>query len=194
MLNPNRLDPDNAMLLVIDYQQKLLPLIHDNGPILEAAKLLFKGVRIFNLPILVTEQYPKGIGPTDESLADILREQNADILEKQAFSCCGQSTVREKLRDIDRPQIIVCGIEAHVCVQQTVLDLRMMDHDVFVCADAIGSRQPFDFQIALDRMRQAGAQVTTVESVLFELCNECGTERFKQMIELIKTPRKMPTL
>lgn len=193
MLNPNRLDPDRAMLLVIDYQSKLLPFIHNRDPILEAAKLLFKGVAIFKLPILVTEQYPKGIGQTDESLADVLREHNATTIEKMAFSSCGESAVRDKLHEIDRPQVIVCGIEAHVCVQQTVLDLRMMDYDVFVCADAIGSRQPFDYKIALDRMRQSGAQVTTVESVLFELCDECGTPAFKQMIELIKQPRKMPS-
>ncbi len=193
MLNPNRLDPDRAMLLVIDYQSKLLPFIHDRDPILDAAKLLFKGTAIFNLPILVTEQYPKGIGHTDESLAAILTEQNATTLEKMAFSSCGESAVRDKLREIDRPQVIVCGIEAHVCVQQTVLDLTQMDYDVFVTADAIGSRQPFDYKIALDRMRQSGAQVTTVESVLFELCDECGTPRFKELIELIKTPRTMPT-
>ena len=188
MLNAMRLDVDRAMLLVIDFQEKLLPFIDGRERMLESALLLIRGVSIFELPVLVTEQYPKGIGATDATLAAELKRVGATVSEKMPFSSCGDEAVRAKMRDMDGGQIIVCGIEAHVCVQQTTLDLLSMDHQVHVCADAIGSRSRMDYSIALDRMRQAGAVITTVESVLFELCGECGTPRFKTMIELIKPP------
>ena len=190
MLNARRLDADRTMLLVIDFQEKLLPFIQEQDRILEAATLLVRGAAIFDLPVLATEQYPKGIGSTDAALGAEIERAGGRVIHKMAFSSCSEPAVRDELRRIDRDQVIVCGIEAHVCVQQTTLDLLSMDYHVAVCADAIGSRSPMDFQLALDRMRQTGAAVTTVESVLFELCTECGTPRFKEMIELIKVPRK----
>ena len=95
--------------------------------------------------------------------------------------------MRDALIKLDRNQVIVVGIEAHVCVQQTALDLLSRDYDVFVCADAVGSRGSVDYEMSLGRMRQEGAYVTTVESVLFELCDESGTTRFKELIEVIKS-------
>jgi nicotinamidase-related amidase len=189
MFNQLRLDPDRSMLLIIDIQQKLLPLIQTRDRLMEAASLLIRGCRIFNLPILVTEQYPKGIGSTEPAIAELLNDPNDIKLEKMAFSCCGDDVIRDAVRKIDRPQIIICGIEAHVCVQQTVLDLVTMDYDVHVCADAIGARHTMDEKIARDRMRHTGAVITTVESALFELCNQCGTADFKAMSALIKEPR-----
>jgi nicotinamidase-related amidase len=174
------------MLLVVDFQERLLPFIRQREQILEAATLLIRGAAIFELPILATEQYPKGIGSTDSALAREIERAGGCVMEKMAFSSCGESALRDELRRIDRDQVIVCGIEAHVCVQQTALDLVTMDYHTAVCADAIGSRSPVDYSVALERMRQMGAAVTTVESVLFELCTECGTPRFKKMIELIK--------
>jgi nicotinamidase-related amidase len=175
--------------LVIDVQEKLLPLIQDRAAILAACELLVRGATLFKLPVVVTEQYPQGIGPTDAVLAKTLRSAGAEFLTKTAFSACGEEAVRAKMRDMDRDQIILCGIESHVCVQQTALDLLLMDYTTVVCADAIGSRRTIDHMTALERMRRAGAEVTTVESVLFELCGACGGGRFKSMIELIKSPR-----
>ncbi len=189
MHNQLRLDPDRAMLLVIDLQQKLLPSIANRDRVIEASSLLIRGCRLFDIPVLLTEQYPKGIGSTDPDLASLLAESNATRLEKLHFSCCGDDKIRDAIRNIDRPQIIVIGIEAHVCVQQTVLDLLVMDYDVHVCADAIGSRYSMDEKIARHRMRQAGATISTVESALFELCIQCGTPTFKAMSALIKEPR-----
>ena len=185
-MNALRLDVDRAMLLVIDLQEKLLPLVDGHAGLVDAANRLIRAAGLFKLPVVVTEQYPKGIGSTDEQLSASLARVAPTTLTKMAFSCCGDDRIREKLRELDREQIIVCGIETHVCVQQTVLDLVTMDYQVFVCADAVGSRARLDHDVALHRMRQAGAAVTTVESVLFELCVECGTERFKAMLELIK--------
>ncbi len=186
MLNAIRLDVDRAMLLVIDIQEKLLPLIEGGDRVVEATRRLIRGARLFELPVLVTEQYPQGIGSTVATLSEELGRAGAQTLHKTAFSCCGDEGIRAKIRKIDREQIIVCGIETHVCVQQTALDLVTMDYQVFVCADAVGSRRPADYEIALHRLRQVGAAVTTVESVLFELCQKCGTPRFKAMLELIK--------
>jgi len=186
VLNPNRLDPDRSVLLVVDLQQKLLPLIHDAGELSQAARLLIRGAALFDLPVIVTEQYPKGIGPTDSTFADDLASAGATTLEKSTFSACGQEEVRERLRATGADQVILCGIETHVCVQQTVGDLLLMDYQVCVCADAVGSRRKLDHKTALHRMRHDSAAVTTVESVLFDLCNRCDTPKFKTMIEMIK--------
>lgn len=183
---PELLEADRAMVLVIDLQEKLLPLIRKRDKIIAAARKLIEGAKIFDLPVLVTEQYPKGIGRTDEELHDCLAVCGVNTLEKAAFSAWGEGRVREALLGIDRPQVIITGIETHVCVQQAALDLRSRDYEVFVCADAVGSRGSLDHKTALHRMRHAGIIVTTVESVLFELCGRCDAPRFKPMLELIK--------
>jgi nicotinamidase-related amidase len=186
MLRANQIDVDRACVLVIDLQEKLLPLIGHWERIIEAGKKLLDGVRVFDLPVLATEQYPKGLGPTHAAIRECLTRGGAKVVEKLTFSACAEPAVREALQAIDRPQIIMIGIESHVCVQQTTLDLVTMDYDVFVCADAVGSRGCVDYETSLDRMRQEGAFVTTVESALFELCGRSDTKRFKEMIEVIK--------
>jgi len=185
-LRPDQLDVDRACVLVIDVQQKLLPLITDAAQIVAAARLLLEGARIFKVPVIATEQYVKGLGHTVEPLWELLQSGGATVLEKLAFSACGEPSVRDALLAIDRPQVVLAGIEAHVCVQQTALDLHRQDYGVFVCADATGSRRTLDAHVALERLRHAGVVVTTAESVLFELCNRCDTPDFKRMIELIK--------
>ena len=186
MLRADQLDADRAFVFVIDLQEKLLPLIPSHERIIATARKLLDGTRVFELPVLATEQYPKGLGRTHPSIREALEASRATLLEKPTFSACGDKAVRDAIDTIDRPQAIVIGIEAHVCVQQTALDLLAMDYDVFVCADAVGSRGRLDYETSLSRMRQEGAFVTTVESVLFELCNRCDTAQFKEMIEVIK--------
>jgi isochorismate hydrolase len=186
MYRPDLLESDRAMLLVIDVQEKLLPLIDKQREVLRAARKLIRGAKVFELPILATEQYPKGIGRTHEGIRDCLRECSAKTMEKACFSAWAEASVREAMLAIDRPQVIVTGIETHVCVQQSALDLKSRDFEVFVCADAVGSRGKLDHKAALHRMRHAGVIVTTVESVLFELCSRCDAPRFKPMLELIK--------
>lgn len=186
MIRPNQLDIDHALVLVIDLQAQLLPAIGRHAAIVAATCKLLEGTSVFSLPVLATEQYPKGIGHTVPEVRRRLKALDGQVLEKNSFSACGDPTIGEALRRIDRPQIIMAGIEAHICVQQTALDLRTMDYDVFVCADAVGSRGRMDYEQALHRMRQAGVLVTTVESTLFELCARCDTDRFKGMLEVIK--------
>ena len=186
MLRPDQLDIERAMVLVIDVQEKLLPSIVGGERVIAAGRKLLDGAGVFELPVLATEQYPKGLGPTHATIRAALAESRARVLEKPMFSAWADGNVREALLALDRPQIIVTGIETHVCVQQTALDLRSRDYDVFVCTDAVGSRGRVDHEVALDRMRQAGVLVTTVESVLFELCVRCDTARFKAMLDIIK--------
>ena len=143
-------------------------------------------MRVFDLPVLATEQYPKGLGTTNPTIRACLESSHAKFVEKPTFSACDEPVVHDAIVAIDRPQVAVIGIEAHICVQQTVLDLAAMDYDVFVCADGIGSRGQADYDVSLHRMRQAGALVTSVESLLFELCHRCDTAQFKAMLEVIK--------
>lgn len=186
MLRPSQLDVDRAFLLVIDLQDKLLPLIPRRERIIAAGRKLLDGARVFDLPVLATEQYPKGIGRTDAAIRRSLDASGATVLEKTAFSAWAESSVRQAILSIDRPQAILIGIETHVCVQQTALDMASRDYDVYVCADAVGSRGRLDHERSLERMRQEGVWVTTVESALFELCHRCDTARFKAMLEVIK--------
>ncbi|MFQ5590158.1 MAG: isochorismatase family protein [Phycisphaerae bacterium] len=186
MLRASQLDVDRALLLEIDLQETLLTLIPDHQRIVAATRKLLEGARVFRLPVLATEQYPKGLGKTHASIRAALDASDATLLEKQTFSARGDEAVRTALDTVDRPQVILVGIEAHICVQQTALDLVAGDYDVFVCADAVGSRGAMDYEASLSRMRQEGVLVTSVESVLFELCNRCDTAEFKELIEIIK--------
>jgi isochorismate hydrolase len=187
MLRADRLDVDRAFVFVVDLQEKLLPLIQDHKQIVAAGRKLLDVVRMFDLPVLATEQYPKGVGRTVGMIREALETCGAPVIEKPSCSACDHPPVRDAMLAIDRPQAVLIGIEAHVCVQQTVLDLLSMGYDVFVCADAVGSRGHIDYEMALARMRQRGANVTTVESVLFELCNRCDMPEFKKMIDVIKS-------
>lgn len=186
MRRANQVHPDHAVVLVIDIQEKLLPLVRGHDRLVASCSKLLEGCRVFQLPVVCTEQYRKGIGATVAPIQQRLDAAKATVLEKMAFSAWAASNVRETLIELDRNQVILVGIEAHVCVQQTALDLLSRDYDVFVCADGVGSRGAIDYETSLERMRQEGVFVTTVESVLFELCDESGTPRFKEMIEVIK--------
>ncbi len=189
MLRANQLDIDRAFVLVIDLQEKLVPLIRHHERVVPACATLLDCVPIFELPVVATEQYPKGLGRTVQALGDRLEKNSATVIEKATFSAWANPHVRETILTLDRPQVIMIGIEAHICIQQTTLDLLSRDYDVFVCADAVGSCSRIDYKQSLKRMRQEGAFVTTVESVLFELCNRCDTAQFKAMLDVLKTSK-----
>jgi nicotinamidase-related amidase len=140
------------------------------------------GARALGVSIAATEQYPKGLGPTVAELAERL----ADIPSKLTFSCGGCPEVFERLRDDGRFKLLVVGIEAHVCVQQTVLDLLADGFRVYVAVDAVGSRFEVDYRTALARMDSAGATLTSTEAALFEWCDEAGTDEFKRISALAR--------
>ena len=175
---------EKSALLVIDIQEKILPVIKDHQLVVSNTLKLIKGCKILGLPVFYTEQYPKGLGHT---LPEIKSELvDAEFFEKMTFSCGGADNLFLRFNELNRDQIIVCGIEAHVCVQQTVLDLLSNDFQVNVAADAISSRKEKDYSIALRRMENYGSEVTSTESILFELLNICGTDKFRQISKLVK--------
>lgn len=187
MIRHDQLDIGRAMLLVIDMQEKLMPMILDEQRITQTACKLMRGLAILELPTIATEQYPKGIGVTVAPVRNLLAARSVAPLEKPTFSAWATPTVRNAIRELDRPQIIIVGVETHVCIQQTALDLASRDFNVFICADAVGSRGRMDYEISLQRMRQNGIVVSTVESVLFELCQSSAAPHFKALLEVIKS-------
>lgn len=179
-----RLTLGRAQLLVIDIQEKLFPLIHENQRVASRSSLMIRAARALDLPVTVSEQYVKGLGPTIAPLAEAI--VGLPRFEKLAFSFCGEAPCRQQIESAGRPQVLLIGIETHVCVQQTALDLLRNGLVPVVLADAVGSRTALDYQIALERMRSAGVIVTTTESAIFELLGASGTELFKKVLPLVK--------
>lgn len=175
---------ESTALLIIDIQERILPVIRKYENVVENTLKLIKGFKVLGLPIFYTEQYPKGLGPTTPELLDELEGNKA--IQKMSFSCSGAGDLFSILKEKMITQIVVCGVESHVCVQQTVLDLLENNFQVNLAADACSSRRKFDYETALNRMAANGAEVTTVESILFELLNVCGTDEFKSVSKIVK--------
>ena len=162
-----RITPETCQLLMIDLQERLLPVMHEREALLARTELLLEGLALMNLPVVVSEQYPKGLGPTLPVILE--RVPGAQVLPKASFSVWDDAGLRAALAGNARRTVLVCGIEAHVCVQQSVLDLLQDGYRVVVIADAVSSRQTSDVARALARMLASGAVITGVESLLFEL-------------------------
>jgi len=182
--HPQILDRNNSVLLIVDVQKKINAVQMQGELVIGSILKLIQTCKILNIPILITEQYPKGLGPTEPKILDALKDLN--IVQKMSFSCCGSDQWMNQLRNLTRQQIVLTGIETHVCVQQTALDLLEMGFQVHLPKDAVSSRKRLDYETSLQRMSLAGAILTTIESVLFELLEEAGTPEFKQISNLIK--------
>jgi nicotinamidase-related amidase len=178
------LKKEKSALLIIDMQERILPVIANNDLVLQNTLKLIKGFKILNLPIFYTEQYPKGLGVTSKIILDELQDYKA--YQKMSFSCFGAENLFEEFQGKNLSQIVVTGIESHVCVQQTVLDLLSNYFQVNLAADAVSSRKITDYNFAIERMRNHGAEITTTESVLFELLEVCGTTEFKEISKIVK--------
>ncbi len=178
------LRPDNTALIVVDVQGKLATLMHQKEELYRNLQILIQGARALELPILWLEQYPKGLGPTIPEVAELLT--GLQPVAKTRFSGCGEPEFCEELRATGRRQLLLAGIETHICVYQTARDLLAQGYHVEVVADAVSSRTPQNRQIGLGKMRQHGAEVTSVEMVLFELLREAGTPAFKQIAPLVR--------
>jgi nicotinamidase-related amidase len=172
----------DTALLVVDIQEKLVPHIHDHARLIWNARRLIEGAGILGLTVAATEQYPQGLGPTVAELAERLPARAAKV----TFSCAGCPQIFEDFRARGIHKLLVCGVETHVCVQQTVLDLLADGWRVFVAVDAVGSRLEIDGRTALGRMDSAGATLTTTEAALFEWCQTAGTPEFKQISRLVR--------
>lgn len=176
-----------SFLLVIDMQERLLPVIHDGEAAVRNAGILIRAARELDIPLLASEQYVKGLGPTVAALLQILG--NAPRLEKMHFSCTADDALRARLEDhaaAGRNQAVLAGTEAHVCVLQTALGLRELGFEVFVVADATASRKAENHALAMQRCRHDGVRVVATEMVVFEWLHVSGTDEFRAVSKLIK--------
>lgn len=173
-----------SCLLVIDVQERLLPAMAEGGNVVANAAVLIKAANRLGVPVLLSEQYPKGLGPTVAALSALVPEGPA--VAKTEFSCAAAPGYLDRLRATGRDQLVLAGIEAHVCVLQTALQFRSLGYAVFVVADAVSSRKPESVGLALARMREAGAVPVTTEMVLFEWLGRAGTAEFKELSALIR--------
>lgn len=180
--SPELMSCHDTALLVVDVQGKLITLVPGFRRIIWNIRRLIDGANIFGLPVVGTEQYPQGLGPTVPELANLL----GDIPAKTAFSCgeCGELFRHWESRGVRK--ILLSGIEAHVCVGQTAHDLMAAGFRVYLAADAVGSRFEIDYTTSLRRLESAGATITTTETALFEWCERSGTPEFKQISALVR--------
>ena len=180
-----RLRPDDTLLLVVDMQERLQPLIHDDAQVRARAAALAEGCRILGVPVVVTEQYPKGLGRTVPELRPAL-DAAGGALEKTAFSCADDPAVRARLDALGRNNVLLAGVETHICVLQTALDLVAGGRAAHVVEDAVGSRAPANKQAGLERMKRNGVEPSTVEMALFELMRDSRHPAFKRVQALIR--------
>jgi nicotinamidase-related amidase len=181
--SPDLLARQQSQLLIVDMQDRLIPSIADSARVVAKCRLLVRAAQLLAIPITTAEQYPAGLGPTVPELAELLTDRQP----KTCFSAAGlfnPGTTAELIDD--RSQVLVAGIETHVCVLQTALDLAANGYQVFVAADATGSRSEIDRQLALQRLANSGVILLTAESALFEWCETSTAPEFKQISQLVK--------
>jgi nicotinamidase-related amidase len=178
------LDRGRSALVLIDFQERLFPHVYECQRVLARIDLLIFAANLLRIPMLLTEQYPKGLGRTIEAIRQALPETQP--LEKMDFSCVSAPGFCERLSALHRDQIVLTGIETHICVAQTALDLSLQGSHVFVVADATASRRPLDAQTALQRLERNGLTIVTAESVVFEWLRRAGTEEFKALQPKLK--------
>jgi nicotinamidase-related amidase len=186
MFHPTQMSAADTGLLVIDVQEKLMAKIPQAADVVRNVAFLIDGAQVLGMPVQATEQYPKGLGPTVAELARRVPQRP----DKVAFSCCAIPSVVETFRTGGRPKVVLAGIETHVCVQQTALDLLGLNFRVYVAADAVASRYTADHERALHRLEQAGAIITTSEAAVFEWVGGAGSPQFKEISRLVQERMK----
>lgn len=179
-----RILQEETAAVVIDIQERLLPHIQEGDIILRNCLKLIEGLKILSVPVLITQQYTKGLGPTVTSIVKLFPEFR--YVEKGTFSCCGEPAFEKEIERLSKDNIILCGIETHVCVLQTCLDLLASGRRPVVVEDCVSSRKVNDKMVAIERMRQEGAIITTFESLLFELTRQAGNDIFKSISAIVK--------
>ncbi len=184
MIEDKPLKRTGTVLVLVDLQERLLPAVCGADTVVANALRLAKSADLLQVPTIVTEQYPKGLGPTVAALREVV--SGSPVREKLTFSACGDPGFIEALKALGRTDVVLAGIECHVCVLQTGLDLLRLGYRVLVCADATGSRTAENCHLGLERLRAAGAVVVSTEMVLFEWLERAGTPEFKQVQALLK--------
>ena len=179
-----RLLLENTLALAVDYQERLVPAMSGREELIQRSVMLLEGLEILGVETLISQQYPKGLGHTVEEI--VKAAPSAKYFDKMEFSCCDNEEIFKELEQSGRKYVIVCGMESHVCVLQTVVDLAEKGYTPILVADCIASRKESDKQIALRRAAAEGAVVTTAEAVLFELLRRAGGDTFKAISKLVK--------
>lgn len=179
-----RLKLEDVCCVAVDYQEKFMPVIAECGELLEKSVKLLEGMQILEVPVVVTTQYAKGLGATVPEIVQVAGTEEA--FDKKSFSVYGDAAVREHLRAIGKKQILLCGIEAHICVFQSALDLLEAGYQPILVEDCISARRMHDKQIAMERARAEGMTVTTYEALLFELMRSAEHEKFRLISGLVK--------
>lgn len=180
----NRLDPAQAALVIIDMQGRLAEVVDQSASITSETVRMIHGARLFELPLFWLEQIPDKLGHTTAAIAEALT--GTEVISKHSFSAWREPVFAQRLRDCGRNQIILAGMESHVCVYQTGMDLLLAGYQVFTLTDCISARAPTNRQLGLRRLEQAGAVATSVEMALFELQGEAHGDRFRKMIQLVR--------
>ena len=178
------LNVDSTVLVVIDVQEKLFRLIYQREKLVDNLQRLIRGIQVLRIPIILTEQYPQGLGPTIPEVAALLTD--VQPLPKLSFSCYGDEQFINALEALRRKQVLVAGIESHVCVYQTVVDLLSAGYQVNLVIDAVSSRTSENREVGINKMSHAGAFLTSTETVLFELLKVAKGEQFKAISKIVK--------
>jgi hypothetical protein len=178
------LKTENVILAIVDFQRSLAHSMHEKETLFTNVQKLIKGIQVLGIPILWTEQNPQGLGPTIPEIAGIL--SNSQPITKISFSCCGNDGFMQALQALNRKQVLISGIEAHICVYQTAADMISLGYEVQVVADAVSSRNIEDKKIGLQKMRDAGIGLTSVETALFELLRVAEGKPFKDILKIVK--------
>ncbi len=181
---PALLTTNNTTLLIIDMQERLFPVMHEKEKLLRNVIKLIRGAQVLEIPVVLTEQYPKGLGPTLPEIKELLPD--VQPVAKISFNCCDEEVFCKALGSLKRNQVIVAGIEAHICVYQTAMALFRSGYEVQVVGDCVSSREPENKLVSLFKMGAAGVSPTTMETALFELLKVARGDKFKQISNIVK--------
>lgn len=174
---------EDTALVLVDVQGKLAEIVYKSEEMIDHLSRLIQGLKCLDIPIIWLEQYPKGLGPTHPKIKALL---DGESIEKMSFSCCDSELFMEALKKTGKQQLLIAGIETHICVYQTAIDLKERGYEVQVVSDAVSSRTKENVELALMRLRDEGIMLTSVEMILFELLRTAEHEQFKQISKIVK--------
>ncbi|MEM2431080.1 MAG: hydrolase [Candidatus Bathyarchaeia archaeon] len=185
MIPKGLISREEAALIIIDVQEKLFPLVYERDKILDNIRKLIRFAKIIGIPIILTEQYPRGLGSTIPEVKELIPE--IQPIEKVEFSCFGSEKFKALLRDLNVKALIITGIETHICIAQTSIEGLSNGYKSCVVIDATSSRNPEDKSAALERMIQSGVIIASTEMIIYELLKTAGTREFREVLKLIKS-------
>jgi nicotinamidase-related amidase len=183
--HPNVLSKEGAVLVIFEMQERLVPAVHEFKSVIKNIQNVARSAKILKIPIILTEQYPKGLGPTINEVKEALGDEVVPI-EKLSFSAFGSDEFKSKLKELDAKTLILCGLECHICINQTAHDALQEGYGVHVLLDATSSRTKQNYKAGLRKIRKSGAVVTTTEMALYELMEVAKTEEFDEVLKVLK--------